>query len=116
MCARWTTWILVRKFGTLIEYGRAVGCSKLHFHSATKPSPKFATCRYKRERLTLELKLLTDISLVRLLVWGSNAGRSTIVRVADDRSVLGGEDGEVQVTVPVWLMTQKQLLKSGVRA
>ena len=37
-----------------------------------------------------------------------------VVRVAEDRSVLGGKYFGVHVTVPVWFMT-RQLLKSGTR-
>ena len=94
------------------------GYGNPHFYSTTNPSPKFATGGYERERVTpeLELKLLADIGLVG----APNAGKCTwlraltagrarstvagyafttlnpvvgVVRIAEDRSVLGGEDG-----------------------
>jgi len=109
----------VRQLGTLITSGGAAGYGNPHFLSTTNPSPKFATRGYEGERVTLELelKLLADVGLVG----APNAGKSTllraltagrarstvagyafttlnpvvgVVRVAEDGSVFGGEDGE----------------------
>jgi GTP-binding protein len=108
----------VRQFGTLIASGGVAGYGNPHFYSTTNPSPKFATRGYEGERVTLELelKLLADVGLVG----APNAGKSTllraltagrarstvagyafttlnpvvgVVRVAEDGSVLGGDDG-----------------------
>jgi GTP-binding protein len=108
----------IRQFGTLIASGGVAGYGNPHFYSTTNPSPKFATRGYEGERVTLELelKLLADVGLVG----APNAGKSTllraltagrarstvagyafttlnpvvgVVRIAEDGSVLGGEDG-----------------------
>ena len=107
----------VRQLGTLIASGGATGYGNPHFYSTTNYSPKFATRGYEGERVTLELelKLLADVGLVG----APNAGKSTllraltagrarsavagyafttlnpvvgVVRVAEDGSLLGGED------------------------
>jgi GTP-binding protein len=101
----------------LIASGGATGYGNPHFYSTTNYSPKFATRGYEGERVTLELelKLLADVGLVG----APNAGKSTllraltagrarsavagyafttlnpvvgVVRVAEDGSLLGGED------------------------
>jgi hypothetical protein len=48
-CTAWVQLSRVRKFGMLIESGRAVRC---HFHSMTNRSPKFATRQYEGKRST----------------------------------------------------------------
>ena len=131
----------VRQFGTLIASGGAAGYGNPHFLSTTNPSPKFATRGYEGERVTLELelKLLADIGLVG----APNAGKSTllraltagrarstvagyafttlnpvvgVVRVADDGSILGGEDeghrGVYDETV-VEKQREKELMECG---
>ncbi len=108
----------VRQLGTLIASGGAGGYGNPHFLSTTNPSPKFATRGYEGERVTLELelKLLVEVGLVG----APNAGKSTllraltagrarstvagyafttlnpvvgVVRVAEDGSIVGVENG-----------------------
>jgi GTP-binding protein len=131
----------VRQHGTLIASGGAPGYGNPHFLSTTNPSPKFATRGYEGERVTLELelKLLADIGLVG----APNAGKSTllraltagrarsivagyafttlnpvvgVVRVAEDGSILGGEDegpGAVYDETVVERQREKELMESG---
>ncbi|KAI0271061.1 P-loop containing nucleoside triphosphate hydrolase protein [Russula aff. rugulosa BPL654] len=131
----------VRQLGTLVASGGAVGYGNPHFLSTTNPSPKFATRGYEGERvsLELELKLLADIGLVG----APNAGKSTllraltagrarstiagyafttlnpvvgVVRVAEDGSILGGEDeghGAVYDDTVVEKQREKELMESG---
>jgi GTP-binding protein len=132
----------VRQLGTLIASGGAAGYGNPHFLSTTNPSPKFATRGYEGERVTLELelKLVADIGLVG----APNAGKSTmlraltagrarstiagyafttlnpvvgVVRVAEDGSVFGGEEGDVvyDETV-VEKRREKELMESGALA
>jgi GTPase len=108
----------VQQLGTLIASGGAAGYGNPRFTSTTNPSPKFATRGYEGERVTLELelKLLVEVGLVG----APNAGKSTllraltagrarstvagyafttlnpvvgVVRVAEDGSIVGGENG-----------------------
>ncbi|KAH9025807.1 P-loop containing nucleoside triphosphate hydrolase protein [Lactarius hengduanensis] len=128
----------VRQLGTLVASGGAPGYGNPHFHSTTNPSPKFATRGYEGERVTLELelKLLADVGLVG----APNAGKSTllraltggrarssvaeyafttlnpvvgVVRVAEDGSFVGGEDGAVYDETNVERQRERELMESG---
>ncbi|KAH8979049.1 GTPase [Lactarius hatsudake] len=131
----------VRQLGTLVASGGAPGYGNPHFHSTTNPSPKFATRGYEGERVTLELelKLLADVGLVG----APNAGKSTllraltggrarsavaeyafttlnpvvgVVRVAEDGSFMGGEDGAVYDETNVERQRERELMESGAYA
>ena len=131
----------VRQFGTLIASGGASGYGNPHFLSTTNPSPKFATRGYQGECVTLELelKLLADVGLVG----PPNAGKSTllraltggrarsavagyafttlnpvvgVVRLAEDGSFVGGEDGAVYDETTVEKQREWELMESGAYA
>jgi GTP-binding protein len=132
----------VRQHGTLIASGGAAGYGNPHFLSTTNPSPKFATRGYEGERVTLELelKLLADVGLVgapnvgkSTLLRALTAGRARstvagyafttlnpvvgVVRVSEDGSVFGGEDGEgpgvVYDETVVERRRERELMESG---
>ncbi|KAI0260086.1 GTP-binding protein Obg/CgtA [Gloeopeniophorella convolvens] len=130
-----------KQFGTLIATGGTAGFGNPHFQSTSNPSPKFATRGYDGERVTLELelKLLADVGLVG----APNAGKSTllraltggrarsavagyafttlnpvvgVVRVAEDGSFVGGEDGAVYDETIVEKERERQLMETGALA
>ena len=131
----------VRQLGTLVASGGAPGYGNPHFHSTTNPSPKFATRGYEGERVTLELelKLLADVGLVG----APNAGKSTllraltggrarsavagyafttlnpvvgVVRVAEDGSFTGGDEGVIYEETGVERQRERELMESGAYA
>lgn len=133
----------VRQLGTLVATGGAAGYGNPHFLSTTNPSPKFATRGYEGERVTLELelKLLADVGLVG----APNAGKSTllraltagrarsavagyafttlnpvvgVVRVKDDGTLVGGNDGDGTVygETVIEKQRERELMESGAYA
>ncbi|KAI9453033.1 GTPase [Lactarius psammicola] len=111
----------VRQLGTLVASGGTPGYGNPHFHSTTNPSPKFATRGYEGERVTLELELK--------LLAGRRARRAVagyafttlnpvvgVVRVAEDGSFVGGEDGAVYDETSVERQRERELMESGAYA